>query len=138
MLSNKIFYIIDDDNDDQELLIEAFSEIDASIKCFTAGNGEEGIEKLQSGKFPKPYLIFVDMHMPRINGKQFLRFIKKDLLFKDIHIIIYSTLYDEIEAKHLKEIGAAHYLKKPVNFVDLKKSLKLILSNLYKKEDVEG
>lgn len=65
-------FIIDDDVEDQELLMEAFNEVDSTIKFSTAGNGREGINKLIEGSVQKPDLTIVDLNMPMINGKQFL------------------------------------------------------------------
>lgn len=65
-------FIIDDDVEDQELLMEAFNEVDSSIKFSTAENGREGINKLIDGSVQKPDLIIADLNMPMINGKQFL------------------------------------------------------------------
>ena len=69
-------FIIDDDVEDQELLMEAFNEVDSSIKFSTAENGREGINKLIDGSVQKPDLIIADLNMPMINGKQFLAEIK--------------------------------------------------------------
>ncbi len=69
-------FIIDDDVEDQELLMEAFNEVDSTIKFSTAGNGREGINKLIEGSVQKPDLTIVDLNMPMINGKQFLAEIK--------------------------------------------------------------
>ena len=69
-------FIIDDDVEDQELLMEAFNEVDSTIKFSTAGNGREGINKLIDGSVQKPDLTIADLNMPMINGKQFLAEIK--------------------------------------------------------------
>ncbi len=41
-----LFFLADDDADDQELFKEALSEIDKSIRCLTASSGEEALNKL--------------------------------------------------------------------------------------------
>jgi CheY-like chemotaxis protein len=65
-----IVYIMDDDPDDQEFLIQALKDLDPSIECFTAKNGQEGLHKLETAAIPLPFLIFLDLNMPRINGRQ--------------------------------------------------------------------
>lgn len=123
----KNIYIIDDDPDDQELLIEALHEIDSEVLYFKADDGYDGLQKLHTIDFPRPDLNFVDLNMPRINGRQFLNQIKQDVVLKDIPIIIYSTSYDEPEVKDLIKSGAAYFLKKPYSFEDLKIQLQLLL-----------
>ena len=85
MTKPSIFYIIDDDRDDQDYLITALKEIDPDSECFTAFNGQEGLRKLEMGFIPIPSVIFVDLNMPRVNGKQFLLAMKK-ILSSGIHL----------------------------------------------------
>jgi CheY-like chemotaxis protein len=77
MTKASIFYIIDDDRDDQDYLIAALKEIDPNTEYFTAFNGQEGFRKLELGLIPIPSVIFLDMNMPRVNGRQFLMAMKK-------------------------------------------------------------
>lgn len=123
-------FIIDDDVDDQELLIEAFTEIDSCLKFSTAVNGREGMNMLIEGIVQKPDLIIVDMNMPMINGKQFLEEIKNDPLLKELTVIICSTSANDKDIKETLELGAAQYFQKPSSYVALIKELSSILENL--------
>lgn len=69
--------IIDDDVEDQEIFIEALSEVNADIICDSVISGEEAIAYLESVEKKLPELIFLDMNMPKLNGKQVLHEIKK-------------------------------------------------------------
>ena len=70
--------IVDDDEDDRDLFCIAVHELEPKINCILARNGEEALQGLQLEKFPKPDVIFLDLNMPRLNGIQFLRELKKD------------------------------------------------------------
>lgn len=132
-MPESIILIIDDDLDDQDLLVEALNEIDDTLICYKSDNGQEGIKSLQSNLIPRPHLIFVDINMPKVDGRQFLEQIKKDAILKDIPVVIYSTTHDEVEHKKLIKSGAAFFFKKPSNFNDLKKNLQELLETyLYK------
>ena len=72
MSNSKTFFIVDDDVDDQELFMEAVNEVDKTITCISASNCEEALDSLKSGKVVLPDIIFLDLNMPRLNGKQFL------------------------------------------------------------------
>ena len=65
----KTVFIVDDDQDDREIFIEAIAEIDKSFNCITAENGEEAIRKLHAGVFV-PNFIFLDLNMPRMYGRE--------------------------------------------------------------------
>ena len=122
--------IIDDDEDDQLLLEEALLSVNTANICFFCSNGVDGLKKLRAGIHPRPYVIFADINMPMLGGKQFLIQIKKDPLLSDIPVVIYSTSSFESEVKALMTSGAECFLQKSSDFHLLEKSLHSILSNL--------
>ena len=130
MNTTAIIYIIDDDLDDQDFLIEAIEEIDSSIECYTAMNGQEGLNKLEANAVPFPSLIFLDLNMPRIDGRKFLTVIKKLPRFKSIPVVIYTTSDNERDRYEVLKLGATDYLVKQSNFSLLKNNLALIISNI--------
>ncbi len=121
------YFIVDDDPDDQELFVEALQGLDESCKCITAFNGQEALKKLN--EIPaSPDFIFLDLNMPRMNGKQFLAEIKKIKNLRDIPVIIYSTSTDKKDILDTIELGAVYFLEKPNRFTDLTKALSNIIS----------
>lgn len=128
MNPKKTFFIVDDDIDDQELFIEATNEVDKTIKCYSASSCEEALETLINDKIPIPDLIFLDLNMPRVNGKQCLMELKKVATLKDIPVIIYSTSSEKRDIEETASLGAAYFLTKPNKFDDLCKSLSFVIS----------
>ncbi len=88
MSKNRVFFIVDDDTDDQELFIEAVSEVDETIKCLSASDCEIALDLLKNRKMELPDMIFLDLNMPRLNGKQCLAELKKQAHLRDIPVII--------------------------------------------------
>jgi CheY-like chemotaxis protein len=125
--ADNIYFIVDDDPDDQELFVEALQKLDESCKCITAFNGQEALQKLDEILFI-PHFIFLDLNMPRMNGKQFLAEIKKLKTLQDIPVIIYSTSTDKKDILDSIELGAVYFLEKPNRFDDLTKTLSNIIS----------
>lgn len=125
---SNVVYIIDDYPNDQEFLIDAIKEIDSSINCYTALNGQEGLRKLESDVVPFPSIIFLDLNMPRINGRKFLALIKDHPRFKSIPIIIYTTSENSKERDELQLLGASDYMVKQSDFSLLKENLIKTLS----------
>ncbi len=126
---NKIFFIADDDPDDQELFLEALQLIDNFSDCVTAFNGQEALQKLLHGMKQLPDFIFLDLNMPGMNGKQCLAEIKKHTALQHIPVIIYSTSSDNKDIEETLQYGAAYYLQKPSRFDDLLVSLKKIIDH---------
>jgi CheY-like chemotaxis protein len=122
-MSSKTFFIVDDDIDDQELFIEAVNEVDRSIHCLASSNCEEALDMLKSGKMDLPDLIFLDLNMPRVNGKQCLAEIKKESSLRDIPVIIYSTSSEKRDIEETSRLGASYFLTKPNKFEELCKAL---------------
>ena len=83
----RTFFIVDDDIDDQELFIEAVSEVDRSISCIPVSNCEEALAVLKSTKTDLPDMIFLDLNMPRLNGKQCLRNSKGRVISKTFPLL---------------------------------------------------
>lgn len=115
MKNNLLFLIVDDDADDRKLFIEAVKEIDKTIECKTAKNGELALDLLRDTGCPLPDFIFLDIRMPRIDGKKCLFEIKKDERLKHIPVIIYTTSKEVEESKELRNMGAFHFISKPSN-----------------------
>src|SRR5664279_4674386 len=91
--------VVDDDPDDRELFIEAVKEVDQMIECFTAKNGLQALEWLRDQTHSAPDLIFLDISMPMLNGKNCLSAIKKDTRLQTIPVIIYTTSKDVGESR---------------------------------------
>ena len=133
METHKKFFIADDDPDDQELFIEALMEIDALCKCVTAFDGQEAINKLLNYAVYLPDFIFLDLNMPKMNGKECLAEIKKSNILKEIPVIIYSTSADKKDMHEAMQLGAVFFLQKPNRFEELSRALKHIITYDWKR-----
>jgi CheY-like chemotaxis protein len=127
-LNYKRLFIIDDDVEDQEIFMEAVKEVDNSIQIYTSTSGEDALKQLEREVVVLPDLIFLDLNMPRLNGKQVLKEIKNIRSLRGIPVIMYSTSFAPRDIEEINRLGAAHHLLKPSRFDELCKSLNLILS----------
>ena len=82
-----------------------------------ARNGEEAINLLKT-KTQVINLIVLDLNMPKINGIDFLKFIKKDNKFRFIPAIILTTSNNSKDILECYEIGIAGYMLKPLKYED--------------------
>lgn len=113
--------------EDQELLREAIKEVDKSVHCFSAKNGEEALDMLHT-LHKLPQLIFLDLNMPRMNGKVFLTRLKQLGLLNDIPVIIYTTSKMEIDIQETKQLGARQFITKPNSFEEIIRIVAVLLS----------
>ena len=127
MKKNINILIVDDDEDDKKLFIESVKEVDEDISCVMASDGQEAIILLKDEHNTLPDYIFLDLRMPRINGKQCLEEIRKDKRLRHIPIFIYTTSKNVQDSIDLKKMGAVHFISKPDNPTDIYYILSLIL-----------
>jgi CheY-like chemotaxis protein len=123
----KSVLIVDDDRDDVELFCEAVQEIDETINCLRAMEGEQALKMLRNNKSGLPDMIFLDLNMPRMGGRQFLHEIKKNRGLNDIPVFIYTTSRSEEDKRETKKLGAAGFITKPTNYKDIHRVLSDIL-----------
>ena len=124
--------IIDDDIEDQEIFIEAVKEVSDDIHCSSSTSGEEALDQLTENSKKLPDLIFLDLNMPKLNGKQVLKEIKNKPGINTIPVIMYSTSFAPRDIEEIRQIGAAHHLLKPSRFNDLCAALNTILAKDWK------
>jgi CheY-like chemotaxis protein len=120
--------LVDDDVEDQEIFLDALAEVDPLIHCSCVSDGEAALKLLDGEATVKPDLLFLDMNMPRLNGKQLLLELKKSGDLKDIPVIMYSTFFGRQDIDEISRLGASHYMVKATRFEDLCNNLKDILS----------
>jgi CheY-like chemotaxis protein len=120
--------LVDDDIDDQQIFTEALETVDPSIKLIIASNGLEALQLLNTPGSILPDMIFLDLNMPMMNGKEFLRELKKTEGFDKIPVIIYTTSSRPEDREQSLNLGAADFLVKPNNYRSLCEQLKNILS----------
>ena len=127
MSTKKTFLLIDDDPDDQEFFLEATKEVDEAIECSFASSCEEALETLKN-KTDLPDYIFLDLNMPKVDGKKCLIEIKKLFHLQHIPVIIYSTSSLKKDIEETALLGAVYFLTKPSAFRELCSGIEKVLS----------
>jgi CheY-like chemotaxis protein len=118
--------LIDDDDDDQEIFLTAMKELSNSVACTAVSSAQAALHKLETKEVTAD-VIFLDLNMPIMNGKQFLAELKKNETLKEIPVIILSTSAHAETIRETKALGAMDFITKPSSFTDLKNILQLIL-----------
>src|SRR5258706_14849166 len=119
MSKSKFLLIVDDDPDDIELFKEALSEVEPEVVCISKRDGKEALDFLAAEILSLPDVIFLDLNMPRLNGKQCLAEIKNVERLSSIPVIIYSTTRQKEDEDILKQLGANFFMIKPSTFGEI-------------------
>ncbi len=94
-----------------------------------AWNGREGYEKILA---LDPDLILLDLMLPMMNGIELLQKLREDKATAGIPVIIVTAYGDEANflGHSVRALGAADYLRKPLDVNELARSVKNVLADL--------
>jgi DNA-binding response OmpR family regulator len=120
--------IIDDDTDDISVFMEALKTIDPTHVCESACNGEQALKMLRIPGCRIPDFLFLDLNMPKVNGKECLRELKKMSWVQDKPIAIYSTSKNWSDMVDTRELGANYFITKPQNFGTICNAISSVIS----------
>ena len=122
----KNILLAEDDEDDRLLFIDALNQIDTTIKCSTAADGNKALQELRkTGKLSD--ILFLDINMPVMNGLDCLQKIKKDISLARLPVVIFTTSNNPEDVEITHRLGANVFLIKPSDFNELKIKLEKIL-----------
>ncbi len=121
-----IFYA-DDDYDDLDFFREIVESLGKQYTVVTQTNGIELLHALHNPP-PQPYLIFLDINMPGMNGLETLERVRKSNTHKLLPIIMFSTSNDDDLIDKSRLLGATFYMQKSGDFLKLKNSIQHVLS----------
>ena len=122
----KTILLVDDDIDDRSVLSEIIHEINPTLRCITAFDGVDALHKLKESQC-SPDLIFLDINMPRLSGKQCLYKIKNTPGISSIPVVMFSTTTLQKDRVESMEMGAAAFMSKPSHWQDLKEAIMNVL-----------
>ena len=118
-IETKFFEIlmVEDNPGDALLLTEAFKENRIPAHLNVVGGGEEALAYLnRKGKYADakaPDFILLDLKLPRMSGRAFLRRVKTEGLFKSIPVIVLTNSRLDLDIREVYEMNAACYIVKP-------------------------
>ncbi len=85
--------VVEDDEIDVMALLRAFKKLKIANPVTVAKDGIEGWEAIQN--LARPYLLILDINMPRMNGIEFLEKIRASEKFHDSIVFILTTSTDD-------------------------------------------
>jgi two-component system response regulator len=128
-LAPVVILLVEDDLADQKLIKISLRNEKIANALYTVQTGEEGMDFLYhrgnySDGTPQPDLILLDLNMPGMGGKEFLRLIKEDERLKQIPVVILTTSEAEKDIIDSYKLQASGYVHKPVTLEEFKEAMK--------------
>src|SRR5688572_3366860 len=116
----KIILLADDDPEDQEILIDAITRLDATVTMHKVDSGKQAVDYLLSCPENKlPCLIILDYSMPVFNAAEVLDNIRHKPVLQPIPKVIWSSSRQPEHVKPCMEKGARQYFAKPNKMSEL-------------------
>ena len=111
--------LVEDNEGDVFLTKRAFKKARIANNITVARDGEIAINILQKTDeykdFPKPDIIFLDINLPKKDGKQVLKVIKNNDGLKRIPVIILTSSKAEQDVLKTYDLHANGYIVKPLD-----------------------
>ncbi len=125
--SSKKILIVDDHPDIVDIIYYFITlSCDQTFKIYKASDGKEALTIV---KKDRPDLIFLDLHMPVMNGFEVCQTLKSDDNFSDIPIVIVSAYLSKENIDRIISLGADMFIKKPIEIEELFGAIEKFVTN---------
>jgi CheY-like chemotaxis protein len=121
----KHILLIDDDQDELHIFVEALKQVSIPYKCTWAKSGEQALEQLL---YLKPDIIFLDLHMPGMGGLECLAAIKRLPGVQHIPVNLHSSVMTaELRGQGMR-LGASACFEKSASISELADMLQELMT----------
>ncbi len=97
-------------------------------EMYEASNGREALDVLADHWVD---LVLCDVHMPEMDGIEFLRRVKAEEILKGVPVIMVTTEGREDVLEEARRLGAKGYVKKPFSPERLKETMTKVIGEEY-------
>jgi len=119
----KKLYCADDDPNILDIYRLTFSKLeDVEARFF-----DNGLDIYREVQVDKPDVIISDIILPRMEGLTLSMLLKRDEKYRDIKILIASSVIDPDIDEQVKSVGADGFIKKPFRPQEIREKARVIL-----------
>lgn len=91
-------------------------------------SASDGLEAIEKFKLHQPGIIITDIKMPNLNGIEFIKKVRE--INSEVEFIIISAYAEFSFIKDAMRFGCANYLLKPIDELELEKTLQAVVSKI--------
>jgi len=113
--------MVDDSDGDLCLVRIALEDAGIEVEFDTALDGllgQDHLKQLVEAGGPLPKAALIDLNMPRMDGRQLLKWIRSSKALRSMAVIMFTSSNDAKERTHCMGMGATDYWVKPSTFED--------------------
>ena len=116
--------MIEDNPDDEALLLRQLKKAELERHIKVIHDGGKALEYLMDERFKCEDLaaIFLDLHLPTIDGLRILEAIKSEVRLQNVPVVVMTSSNAPEELEKCHELGVSSYINKPVTFSSFAKA----------------
>ena len=120
--------IIEDDQDDKDILVEIFTDLNYQNEVIFFQDGEEALQYLIDSD-EKPFLVLSDINMPKLNGIELREKVvnNEDLRLKSIPYLFFTTTAEQKHVVDAYSRSIQGFFVKADNYEQLKSTIRKIV-----------
>jgi CheY-like chemotaxis protein len=122
MSPHKYILVIEDSTADFGLLCEALTEAGVACELRRMADGAEALllaqETGQLSDLPVPALCLLDLHLPRVEGREILAALRRNPACRDMPIIVFSSFASPEVLQSIKKLDRVQYVEKGSDYYD--------------------
>jgi chemotaxis family two-component system response regulator Rcp1 len=115
--------VVEDNAADAALLQSVFRQLGFNHRLHIVANGLDALAFLkredQFATAPRPALIWLDLNLPKLHGRDVLTALKSDINLRTIPVVVFSSSAADNDVLESYERGANAYLVKPFELAEL-------------------
>ena len=124
--------LVEDDMADQKLIKSMIAKQEIAYDLCVTRSAEEALDILRSNKnsdrgFTRPDLIILDLNMPGMGGREFLKHIKTNERLKQIPVVILTCSASELDVQDSYKLQAAGFITKPAGLGELERVISEVI-----------
>lgn len=124
-IRNSRILVVDDNRVNRHLLVAVLQRGGFS----NVGTAEDGVDALARIGEMLPDLMLLDLMMPKMDGFEVCRQVRANPAWKDLPILVQSSLSSSDDRKHAFSAGATDFVTKPINATELLSRVRIHLEN---------
>ena len=125
--------LVEDNRDDADITLRAIRKTRASTRVLVVRDGQEALDFLfgdgpyAGGNRPDaPRVILLDLKLPKMDGHEVLRRIKRDPRTQSIPVVMLTSSGETRDIEESYRSGANSYIVKPIDFDELVESMRVV------------
>jgi CheY-like chemotaxis protein len=118
MRRRRTILLVEDDSVDAMTVKRALDDAGGLSSLVHVTGAESALAYLRSDVNDRPYLILLDLNMPRVSGLEFLETIKADPSTRSIPVVVVTTSASHDDISESFKASVAGYITKPVDYAE--------------------